>query len=101
MNTVEANTRTRRELLAGMHEGFPIVSVLAAKRPDKQALDRTAARYAAAEQASRKHARVVHDDDIAGFQEVRKRTNDGVFDRAVVAADDHEPGRGSIRGRFL
>ena len=58
----ESRPRPRLELLARVHERLPAVLV---ETRDQQALDRTAARHPVAQQARRKHPRVVDDQQVA------------------------------------
>ena len=80
-----------------MHERVPIAVVVSL---EEQTLDRTAGRIATPEQARRKDARVVDDDNVACVEERRKITEPLLAPRRARAIDDEQP-RSATRTRCL
>jgi len=68
---------------------------------DQQTLDDTAARDAAAKEPRRKHPRVVHDDEVAGAQQLRQVRDRPVLDRTAAAVEAQQTGRAALRDRLL
>jgi hypothetical protein len=86
------------QLLAGMHESFPLAALGAA---DEQALDGSAARHTPAEEPCRKDARVVDDKHIAPLETLGKGS-DGFVDHRADCAIEEKHARGvPLRGGFL
>jgi hypothetical protein len=54
-----------------------------------------------AEQARRKHARVVDDQEVARLEKLRKRRDGGVHGVAGGTLKDEEPRPGAFRGGLL
>ena len=62
-----------------------------AERRKQETLDAPAARHPVAQQPCREHTRVVHDEEIAGVEELRKRRDGGVLDAACRAREEQQP----------
>src|SRR5262249_13099183 len=87
------------QLLPRMHQRFPHPIVF--ELPNEQTLDRAAAWNAAAQQTRRKHARVVHDQQIAGRKELRQRSDRGMADGPGPPVETQEPRAAAIGGSVL
>src|SRR5947207_553279 len=98
MRALKDDLRAGSQLLARMHESFPLGACGAA---DEQALDGSAARYTPAEKPCRKDARVVDDEDIAPLEKLGKG-RDGFVDHGPDCAIEEEHARGApLRCRLL
>ena len=95
---LEPHAATGAQLLPGMHQRVPAILVEA---PEQQALHLAAARRAVPVQARRKHARVVHDHQVAGREQVWQIARVRACDRAARAVDDHQAGRRALGCRVL
>jgi hypothetical protein len=98
---LEPHQGARLQLLAGVHQrrpGLGLAVLRAVVTGEQQALHRAAARHAVPEQPRREHARVVHDEQIAGPEEARKLLDGRVLDRAGRSPQDQEPRRAARRG---
>ncbi len=96
--SVEDHPGARLELLSGVDKRLPVLVAAAAQ---EQAFDGAAARHAPAEQSSRKHARVVDHQEVAGREVIGQRRETAVCDVAGRAIQVEEPRRAPIGGRFL
>jgi hypothetical protein len=97
--TLKDNPRSRFQLLAWMHEGFPRVASGVA---NKQTLHGAAARHTPAEEPRRNDARVVDDEHIARFEKLRECGDDFMAHRAACTIEEKHPrgislGRGFLR----
>src|SRR6476659_1043029 len=76
------------QFLARVHERIPFPNILPRRRaigiskPDEEALDRTAARHAMADQSRGEHARVVDNQEIARNEQLWQLTDVRVSDGA-------------------
>jgi len=96
--------------LSGMHQGLPTLAGFTlglwrrdrcGRAPDEQTLHGAAARDAAAKQARRKDAGIVHDEHIAGTQRRGEVGNHSMADLAAGPIEAEEAGRAPLGGRFL
>ena len=105
VNSVKDHARPRPQFLPGMHQRLPDHGVsrcrIPTDRPDQETLDRPAGRRAPAEQARRKNARVVDDNQIAGEQKPGKRRDVRVREGAGGAAKTQKTRPGAGRRRLL
>jgi len=99
--SLEDHVRTWLQLLPRMHQPFPILGirdlglgireVRRVRKPAKQkTLDSAAAWDAVADEARGKHARVVHDEEVAGAQMIRQLRKRRVLDRTGLPREDQE-----------
>lgn len=77
-----------------------------AEGPHEEYFDLAASIWARAEEARGHHARVVHDDEVAGIEEFRKISKNTVLNSLARAAKDHEAGGiaglgGLLRDQFV
>ena len=99
---LEDDAPSGTQLLAGMHQRLPALLVQAS---EQQALDSAPAGHPPAQQARRKHLRVVHDEKIPRCQVPRKVADRGMRGGAAVPVEDQEPrvlppGRRDLRDEF-
>ena len=100
--TLKHNPRSRFQLLARVHEGFPRV---ASGMTNEQTLDGAAGRRPPAEEPRRKDARVVDDEYIARFEKLRECGDRSIAHRTSCAIEEKHPrrtslGRGVLRDQF-
>ena len=95
--TLKDNARSRFQLLAWVHEGFPRVASGVA---NEQTLHGAAGRYTPAEEPRRKDARVVDDEHIAGFEKLRE-CGDGSMAHGTACAIERKHPRGASLWRGL
>lgn len=101
---LELHARACLEALAGLDQAIPGLLIDGIRRichlVEQQGLGRSARTLLMAKQASRQHARLVHDEQIARMQIVPDIAKNAMFE-ASIAVHDHEFAGITRNGRLL